>query len=242
MEFLATEIDEIDKSKATRDEKTAIAVFEDPRNFMPIMKSRIKTMDIYEKIIPECAEMQTKEYNNSVLLLKIQYQRANGDKKDEIEKKMIDRFTAFEESKSKMEATLEEFKTSSSALAQHEGLTFSEKFNPYQYLNYYAMKKYFTINNKTIEKYWDEQESCWNDLLSCLDNSAQNETNVEQLPQHQDPNRSRVMLEESGKIEKQASFKHKLKMFKDVYKEAEQCHSRWSPEELQASYKRLQKS
>ena len=138
LEFLATEIDEIDKSKATRDEKTAIAVFEDPRNFMAIMKSRIKTRDIYEKIIPECAEMQTKEYNNSVLLLKIQYQRANGDRKDEIEKKMIDRFTAFEESKSKMEATLEEFKTSSSALAQREGLTFSEKFNPYQYLNYYA--------------------------------------------------------------------------------------------------------
>ena len=241
LDFLSTEMDKIDKAKASRDEQTAMAVFdlERRKNFMAIMKSRIKTRDIHEKIIPECAEMQTNEYNNSVLLLKIQYQRANGVRKDELDKKIIDRFAAYEESKSKMVATLEEFKANSSALAQCEGLTFNENFNPNQYLNYYQMKRYFTVNNKTIKNYWDEQESCWNDCLSCLDNSAQNKTNVEQLPQHQDPNRSRKMLEESRKKEKQASFKHKFKMFRDAYKEAEQSLSIGSLEELQASYKEI---
>ena len=189
------------------------------------MKSRVKTRDIYNKIVLECAEIQTKEYNNSVLLLKLQYQRANGDRKDELENKIMDRFSAYQESKNKMETTLKEFKASSSALAQQEGLKFNENFNKHPYLNYYQIMKQPIINNKTIKSYKDEQESCWNDCLSCLDNASQNKTHVEQLPQDQDPNKSREMLEESRKKEKQASFKHKLKMFRDAYKEAEHCLS-----------------
>ena len=240
IDFLLTEMDKIDKSKATRDENSAMYVFEQTRKFMDIMKSRNKAKDIYNKIIPECTEIQTKEYNNSVLLLKLQYQRANGDRKDELENKMMDRFSAYQESKSKMEATLKEFKASSSALAQHEGLKFNENFNKFPYLNYYQMLKQPIINNKTIKSYLDEQESCWNDCLSCLDHASQNKTYVEQLPQAQDPNRSREMLEESRKKEKQASFKHKLKMFRDAYKEAEHCLSgELSLVELQASYKEI---
>ena len=109
----------------------------------------------------------------------------------------------------------------------------------YPYLNYYQMLKQPIINNKTIKSYWDEQESCWNDCLSCLDHASQNKTHVEQLPQAQDPNRSREMLEESRKKEKQASFKHKLKMFRDASKEAEHCLSDGSLVELQASYKEI---
>ena len=98
-------MEKIDKSKVTREENTAIYVFE-TRRFMDTMKSRNKARNFYNKIIPECTEIQTKEYNNSALLLKIQYQRANGDRKDNLENKMMDRFSAYQESKSKMEVTL----------------------------------------------------------------------------------------------------------------------------------------
>ena len=70
MDFLLTEINNIDSSKANRDENNAIDIFKDTKKFMDIMKSRVKTRDIYDKMIRQCAEMQTKEYNNSVLLLK----------------------------------------------------------------------------------------------------------------------------------------------------------------------------
>ena len=167
------------------------------------MKSRVKTRDIYDKMIRQCAEMQTKEYNNSVLLLKIQHQRANGDKKAELEKKMLDRLSAYEEFKNKMNFTLSEFNESSKTLAQQEGLTFNEKFNKNQYLNYWQLMKHFTINNKSIKRYWEEQESCWGDCLSYLDKDSQNLSNVEQLPQSLDPNISKEMLEERQREENQ---------------------------------------
>ena len=239
MDFLLTEMDKIDSSKANRDEANAIDVFKYTKQFMDIMKSRVKTRDIYNKIIPECAEMQTKEYNNSVLLLKIQHQRANGDRKAELEMKIIARSTDYEEYRNKMEETLTKFKESSKSLAQQEGLTFNEKFNRNQYLNYWQVVKHFTINNRKIKSYWEEQESCWNDCLSYLDNGSKNLTNVEKLPQTLDPNKSKEMLEKSRKKEKQESFKHKLKMFRDSHKEAEDSLSNGTLEELQASLKEI---
>ena len=159
MDFLLTEMDKIDSSKANRDEANAMDVFRHTRHFMDKMKSRVRTRDIYNKIIPQCAAMQTKEYNNSVLLLKIQHQRATGDRKSELEMTILARSSDYEENRNKMEALLNEFQESSKSLAQQEGLPFNEKFNKNQYLNYWQVMKHFTINNKSIKRYWEEQES-----------------------------------------------------------------------------------
>ena len=239
MDFMLTEMDKIDSSKAKRDEISAMDVVKSTRKFMDIMKSRVKTRDIYSKLAPQCAEMQTKEYNNSVLVMKIQYQRATGDSKDELEKQILDRFTAYGHSKSKLEGILRDFRASSGALAQKEGVTFSDKFNRNQYINYYQMVKHFTINNKSIKSYLEEQDACWKDCLACLDRDSQSQSNVERVPQSMDPMMSRDMLEESRKRDKQQKFKHKLRMFKDIYEEAESDLSSGTLEELQTSLREI---
>ena len=62
MDFLLTELVNVDVSKANKDEKSALDVFNFTRKFMEIMRSRVKARDAYNKVTPACAEMQTMEY------------------------------------------------------------------------------------------------------------------------------------------------------------------------------------
>ena len=80
MKFILEETDaNFDISKANRDEKSALEVVDATAHFMEIMTHRVQVRDIYEKIIPESTEMQTKEFNNSVLVKKIKYLKARDD-------------------------------------------------------------------------------------------------------------------------------------------------------------------
>ena len=125
-------------------------------------------------------------------------------------------------------------------VAQKEQVAFNEKFSKFQYLNYWQLVKYFTINNKSIRDYWDEQEACWADCLACLDNDSQNKTQVEKHPQPQlDQAMNKESYEESKMREKQARFKHKLLLFRDAHEEAQSGLSKATLEELQATYKEI---
>ena len=240
MDFLLTELGNMDISKANKDEKSALDVFNSTRRFMEVMRSRVKARDVYNKVTPACAEMQTMEYNNSVLVMKVKYHRANSDRKIELEERILDRFQAYEDFKEKFEKTLQEFKQASMDVAQKEQVAFNEKFSKFQYLNYWQLVKYFTINNKSIRDYWDEQEACWADCLACLDNDSQNKTQVEKHPQPQlDQAMNKESYEESKMREKQARFKHKLLLFRDAHEEAQSGLSKATLEELQATYKEI---
>ena len=240
MDFLLIELVNVDVSKANKEEKSALDVFHSTRKYMESMRSREKVRDVYNKVTPACAEMQTMEFNNSVMVMKVKYQRAKGDRKVELEDRILDRFQAFEDLKRKFEKTLEEFKQASKDLAQREGVPFNQKFNKFQHINYWQMVKCFTINNKSIRDYWDEQETCWADCLTCLDNDYLNKTQVEKHPHSpMDQTMSRESFEESKKMEKQSTFKHKLHLFKDAHEEAQNGLSKATLEELQASLKEI---
>ena len=135
MDFLLTELVNVDVSKANKEEKSALDVFHSTRKYMESMRRRVKVRDIYSKVTPACAEMQTMEYNNSVMVMMVKYQRANGDRKVELEDRILDRFQAFEDLRKKFEKTLEEFKQASKDLAQREGVPFNQKFNKFQHIN-----------------------------------------------------------------------------------------------------------
>ena len=240
MDFLLTELVNVDVSKANKEEKSALDVFQSTRKYMESMRSRVKVRDIYNKVTPACAEMQTMEYNNSMLIMKIKYQRANGDSKVELEDRILERFQAYEDLKKKFVKTLEDFRQASQDLAQREGVIFNEKFNKYQHINYWQMVKHFTINNKKIKDYWEEQEACWAECLTCLANDSMKQTQVEKHPHSPlDQTMSRESFEESKKMEKQSTFKHKLHLFKDAHEEAQSGLSKATLEELQANLKEI---
>ena len=172
MKFILEETDaNFDISKANRDEKSALEVVDATAHFMEIMTHRVQVRDIYEKIIPESTEMQTKEFNNSVLVKKIKYLKARDDdvNKELLAEEINARSEAYEEAKEKMMKTLDLFKNSSKELAKQEGLVFNDKFNKNQYLNYYQFVKLKDWKNKNLKDYLDDQEECWKDVLKALD-------------------------------------------------------------------------
>ena len=240
MEFVLTEFANFDTAKATREEKNALDVFNSTRKFMKIMKERQRVKDLYNKVIPAIENLKTKEYNNSVLVMKVKYHRATGDSKVELEEKLLERSQAFEDFLGKFYEALEDFKKGSKEMAQLEQVPFNEKFNKYQYINYIQFVKQSTIKNKSINGYLDEQQVCWADCLACLDKDSQEASRVERDPQPPlDPISSRESFEESRKKEKLSQFKHKLHLYKDSHQEAESGLRRATLEELQANLKEL---
>ena len=204
MKFILEETDaNFDISKANRDEKNAMDVVKSASHFMEIMLHRIKVRDFYEKINPESTEMQTKEYNNSVLVKKIEYLKARDDEAKQVQlcNEIMERFNAYEEAKTKMKNALVLFRESSRELAKVEGFVFNEKFNKNQYLNYYQFIKLNDWNNKKLKVYWEEQDECWNDVLKALDISNSESKRDTQPPS--DLNSSRESSEETRKREKQ---------------------------------------
>ena len=123
------------------------------------MKERQRVKDLYNKVIPAIENLKTKEYNNSVLVMKVKYHRATGDSKLELEENLLERSQAFEDFLGKLYEALEDFKKGSKEMAQLEQVPFNEKFNKYQYINYIQFVKQSTIKNKSINGYLDEATS-----------------------------------------------------------------------------------
>ena len=240
MDFVTSEYAKFDHSKATRDEKSALDVYRTTHHFMLVMTDREYARDAYNKLDPAIENLQTKEYNNSVLVKKVKYHRATGDRKVELENELLERYQAYEDFKDKYIKALEEFKEMSSEVAARERVAFNEKFNKHQYINYFQYVKQTTLKNRSIKGYLDEQEVCWADCLSCLDNDSQKEKKVEKDPQSPlGLNTSRESFEDARKKEKQSKFLHKLNMFKDSCEEINSGLTRATLEELQANLKEI---
>ena len=241
MNFIIEETDaKFDLSKANRDEKNAMDVCKSAGHFMEIMMHRIKVRDFYEKINPESTEMQTKEYNNSVLVKKIEYLKARDDEAKQVQlcNEIMERFNAYEEAKTKMKNALVLFRESSRELAKVEGFVFNEKFNKNQYLNYYQFIKLNDWNNKKLKVYWEEQDECWNDVLKALDISNSESKRDTQPPS--DLNSSRESSEETRKREKQKRYDHKFQVLNKSCKEVHSEISMATLEEHQGNLRELQ--
>ena len=134
MEFVRKHQDQINPEKANRQEKRAIDVVQTTHKFMIVCVNRVKINNLYLTLINELTELSTKEFNNSVLLLKVKYQKT---KEERYEDQILKKFHDFEEIKSKVMETVKLFKNASSCLASEEGLVFNKKFNRNQFINYW---------------------------------------------------------------------------------------------------------
>ena len=139
MDFVTSEYAKFDHSKATRDEKSALDVYRTTHHFMLVMTDREYARDAYNKLDPAIENLQTKEYNNSVLVMKIKCLRATGERKVELENELLERYQAYEDFKDKYIKALEEFKEMSSEVAARERVAFNEKFNKNAYINFHIL-------------------------------------------------------------------------------------------------------
>ena len=177
-EFVRKNQTQINTEKCNREETRALDVVQTTHKFMEIMVARVKIYDLYGTVINELTELSTKECNGSVHLLRLKHKRAaDTATKETLEEDIMQKFSEYEEIKSKVQETLKLFKTASSCLAKDEGLVFNRKFNRNEYINYWRLMEEYKIRGVTIEVYLQDQEALWTDALSSLaDKPATQET------------------------------------------------------------------
>ncbi len=246
-EFVKNEYVDINEARADRREKNALDVVLTTGKFMKAMSARVKTHALYDAIVLECTELIGEEYNNNVLFMKIKHSKAVGTEKDNYELKIMNRFEAFENCKTKVLDTIKLFKEASKCVAAEEELVFNEKFNKNQYINYFKFEKYFEIQNKSIKEYFSEQETFWGDVLnSFVDETSDKSENegIETLNQSIKSLASSLhgkdKVDEEMRVKKEVKrVQQKLKMFQDLCKETKSNLSSAHVEELQANLKEL---
>ena len=158
--------------RANREEKSALAVIETTAKFMKIMIARVKVHGVYETIVSESKEVSSKEYDSSVMLMKLTAKKCTGREKENLEADILARASGFQKSKSKFQASVQLFKDASRCLAEEEGVEFDEKFNKNEYLNFNVFEKTFLISDKNFGKYFQEQETLWSDFLSNFEENS----------------------------------------------------------------------
>ena len=224
--------------KADRDEKSALEVIQSTEKFMKIMVARVKVHGVYETIMSESIEVSAKEFNSSVLLMKVKSKKCSRPEKEDLEDKIIARASDFEESKSKLKASLQLFKDASRCLAEEEGVGFNEKFNKNEYLNYYVFEKKFVISNRKYEEYFQEQEALWSDLLSSLGNDSMT-TSTPIKPRSEGPSQQDLEAERNkNEIDK---LNKKIKLFRAMCEETEIDLETATLEELQGDLRDIKK-
>ena len=224
--------------KADRDEKSALEVIQSTEKFMKIMVARVKVHGVFETIMSESIEVSAKEFNSSVLLMKVKTKKCSGPEKEDLEDKIIARASDFEESKSKLKASIQLFKDASRCLAEEEGVGFNEKFNKNEYLNYYVFEKKFVISNRKYEEYFQEQEALWSDLLSSLgDDSMTTSTPIK--TRSEGPTQKDLEAERNkNEINK---LNKKIKLFQAMCEETEKDLNEATLEELQGNLRDIKK-
>ena len=228
----------IDPDKADRNESSALAVIQSTEKFMKILDSRVKVHGVFETIMSESIEVSSKEFNSSVLLMKLKAKKSSGSEQENHEENIIARASAFQENKSKLLASIQLFKNASCCLAEEEGMGFTEKFNKNEYLNYHVFEKKFVINNRKYDEYFQEQEALWTDLLSSLgEDSIVTSTPLKQRSQvsRQDDKEAESNKKEVAMINK------KLKLLKEICEETESELSEAPLDELQDNLREIKK-
>ena len=109
MEFLSNEKDNIDGEKATGQEKGALEVEALTRKFIDIIIKRVEIYSKYKTCVEVLTKVRTNEFNNTVLLWKIQHKRAKDVARKSIEESLMGRQTKYEEDKAKAENVLTEY-------------------------------------------------------------------------------------------------------------------------------------
>ena len=237
MEFVKKHHEQINPAKANRQEKSALDVVQTTHKFMTVCVNRVKISGLYQTLINELTELSTKEFNSSVVLLKVKYQKTKDEKLgDEIMKKFAD----FEEIKSKVVETVKLFKDASSCLASEEGLNFNKKFNRNPFINYWLFVEQHKIHGVTLEVYFQDQEALWKDVLSSLAEQpapaqeknvgleAMMQTLAESLSNNKSSEFDRLKKKELERVNR------KLKLFQEICKEAKVTAEDACLEELQS--------
>ena len=75
--------------------------------FMKIMIARVKVHGVYETIVSESKEVSSKEYDSSVMLMKLKAKKCTGREKENLEADILTRASEFKKSKSKFQASVQ---------------------------------------------------------------------------------------------------------------------------------------
>ena len=170
IKFCEAEAENIDTTKGTRRETSALDIIKIMEKFMEIFKARKRTWDLWTTLVREYDEMPSKEYNDDVAVLKIEYNLAEPSAKPDIGRQITERYKEYRQLKAKFEDTLKLFKQTSECVAKEEGRIFNKDFNKNQYINYFVFEeKSFQVNSVHHKTYFKEQQELWKAVLSYLE-------------------------------------------------------------------------
>ena len=105
IEFCKKEAGNIDRTKGTRIEKSALDILQiaEEKKFMKIFKARKATWDTWMTLAKEYDELPNKECNDDVAVMKLNHEDAEPSAKPNIKSQMIKRLTEYRQMKAKFE-------------------------------------------------------------------------------------------------------------------------------------------
>ena len=237
IEFCKQEAGNIDRTKGTRIEKSALDIIQiaEEKKFMKIFNARKATWDTWMTLAKEYDELPTREYNDDVDLMKLDHEAAEPRAKPNIQNQITKRCKEYRELKARFEATLKLFKQTSECVAKEEGRIFNEQFNKNQYINYFVFEKEgFKGNSVHFKTYLKEQEKSWKAIISYLNGTSI----VTQQAHHQ----SDAELTRQEKIASETTrFQNMLRSFRVLLKQANDMLVDAELEEVEVSRKKLEK-
>ena len=250
LEFIRKHQDKINPEKGTREEKSALDVAQTTEKFLKICRSRANVHLAYQTFVSELTNLSTKEFNSSVVLLKVRFQKAKDPKqKEKYEEDIIGKYDEFEKAKKKSMEVQALFKNASSRLAREEDLHFNVSFNRNEYLNYLVFERDYRIRGVTLEVYLQDQEVLWSDVLSYLtetpaehlnppqEQAAGLETMVKTLTESLNSSKNSDLERSKDKAVERVNIK--LKLFRELCKEAKDTVLSAGLEELQSTVREL---